>query len=591
MKLMKYITKYITNYIEMTILMLVVSGVLTATAAAADKPAFAWDHYFDQEEVTEVLKKLHKAYPRLTELESIGKSSEGREIWAMTINNPETGDALSKPAMYVDGAIHGNEIQATEVCLYTAWQLLDKYGAWERITELVDRTAFYIIPTVNVDSRARFFTDPGSYNIGRTARIPHDDDRDGMEDEDGPEDIDGDGMIMQMRIRDPFGQHRSDPEEPRVLLRVKPGQQGEWTRLGAEGIDNDGDGAVNEDGPGYVDMNRNFGFAWQPRYVQNGAGDYPLSATNTRAVSDFIEARPNIAFAFAFHNMGGMFLRGPGSKLSPPIPPADLKVLDYLGMEGERTIPGYRYLVAMDDLYTTYGDFDEFMYQCWGVFAYTGEIYMSSQVAYRGRSEETTGPDGNLWSRRPTFAERQQFNDHLMMGEMFVEWRPFDHPTYGEIEIGGWKPFTVRMSPGFMLPETVHRNAMFVIWTATQLPHIAVEVIEVKDLGGGLWRVRARAANTGAVPTLSSRALQKEIYRRDLFSIAGKGLEVLSGGVLIDPHFDKVDPVNHIPERIPTHVPAFGKREVQWIVNGNGSVTVTYKGFKCGEAEAVAQLK
>ena len=587
MKLMKYITKYI----KMTILMLVIGGVLTATAAAADKPAFAWDHYFDQEEVTEVLKKLHKAYPRLTELESIGKSSEGREIWAMTINNPETGDALSKPAMYVDGAIHGNEIQATEVCLYTAWQLLDKYGVWERITELVDRTAFYIIPTVNVDSRARFFTDPGSYNIGRTARIPHDDDRDGMEDEDGPEDIDGDGMIMQMRIRDPFGQHRSDPEEPRVLLRVKPGQQGEWTRLGAEGIDNDGDGAVNEDGPGYVDMNRNFGFAWQPRYVQNGAGDYPLSATNTRAVSDFIEARPNIAFAFAFHNMGGMFLRGPGSKLSPPIPPADLKVLDYLGMEGERTIPGYRYLVAMDDLYTTYGDFDEFMYQCWGVFAYTGEIYMSSQVAYRGRSEETTGPDGNLWSRRPTFAERQQFNDHLMMGEMFVEWRPFDHPTYGEIEIGGWKPFTVRMSPGFMLPETVHRNAMFVIWTATQLPHIAVEVIEVKDLGGGLWRVRARAANTGAVPTLSSRALQKEIYRRDLFSIAGKGLEVLSGGVLIDPHFDKVDPVNHFPERIPTHVPAFGKREVQWIVNGNGSVTVTYKGFKCGEAEAVAQLK
>jgi len=228
-------------------------------------------------------------------------------------------------------------------------------------------------------------------------------------------------------------------------------------------------------------MNRNFGFAWQPRYVQNGAGDYPLSATNTRAVSDFIEARPNIAFAFAFHNMGGMFLRGPGSKLSPPIPPADLKVLDYLGMEGERTIPGYRYLVAMDDLYTTYGDFDEFMYQCWGVFAYTGEIYMSSQVAYRGRSEETTGPDGNLWSRRPTFAERQQFNDHLMMGEMFVEWRPFDHPTYGEIEIGGWKPFTVRMSPGFMLPETVHRNAMFVIWTATQLPQLAVEVTLTKS--------------------------------------------------------------------------------------------------------------
>jgi len=71
-----------------------------------------------------------------------------------------------------------------------------------------------------------------------------------------------------------------------------------------------------------------------------------------------------------------MFLRGPGSKLSPPIPPQDLQVMDYLGLKGERTVPGYRYLVALDDLYTTYGDFDEFMYQCWGIFAFTGGIYM-----------------------------------------------------------------------------------------------------------------------------------------------------------------------------------------------------------------------
>ena len=128
-------------------------------------------------------------------------------------------------------------------------------------------------------------TTPGGYNIGRTARVPYDDDHDGLLDEDGPEDLDGDGMILQMRIRDPHGEFKTDPDDPRVMLRVKPGEQGEWRRLGFEGIDDDGDGRVNEDPPGYLDMNRNWGFLWQPTYVQDGAGLYPFSAKVTREPS------------------------------------------------------------------------------------------------------------------------------------------------------------------------------------------------------------------------------------------------------------------------------------------------------------------
>jgi hypothetical protein len=565
--------------------------VAPAPAGAADAPQPAWDHYLDQEEVTDLLKQLHDAYPHLTGLESIGTSAEGRDIWALTITNARTGAAATKPAMYVDGAVHGNEIQATDVCLYTAWLLLDRYGEWERITELVDRVAFYVVPTVNVDSRAHFFSEPGNYNIGRTARIPYDDDHDGLVDEDPPEDIDGDGMIVQMRIRDPFGTHKTHPDDPRTMVRIEPGETAEWTRLGREGIDNDGDGRVNEDGPGYLDLNRNFPFQWQPRYVQAGAGDYPLSASNTAAVADFVAARPNIAFAFAFHNYGGMWLRGPGSDLSPPFPPADVEVFDYLGREGERTVPGYRYLVSKDDLYTTHGDFDEFVYQLFGIYAFVGEVYMSSEIAYAGRSDDPNGPDGNLWSRRPGFVERQEFNDHLMMGEMFVDWHEVEHPTFGTIEVGGWKQQTVRMSPGWMLRETLHRNAMFVIWTATQLPQVSVEITEISSLGQGLWRVRARAANSGALPTLSAQARRRDLLRHDLFSLAGDGATVVSGSVLLDSHHGTLDPRDNRPERVLTWVPAFGKRDVQWIVTGEGSVTVSYEGYKCGRAEASAELR
>ncbi len=557
----------------------------------ADQPNLTWDHYYDQDMVTEALKQLHKAWPDLTELESLGKSAEGRDIWCLTITNEKTGKAETKPAMYVDGAIHGNEIQATEVCLYTAWTLLTKNGQWDRITELLDRASFYIIPTINVDSRARYFTDPGSYNIGRTARIPYDDDGDGLFDEDPPNDLDGDGRILQMRRRDPHGQWKTHPDDPRVMVRIKPGEKGEWTRLYQEGLDDDGDGRINEDGAGYLDMNRNWGYQWQPRFVQGGSGDFPFSASNIRAVGDFLVQHQNIAFGFAFHNYGGMFLRGPGSKLSPPLPDADLAVFDYLGREGERTVPGYRYLVSMNDLYTTYGDFDEFLYQIFGSYAYVGELYMSAQAAYRGYREETNGKDGNLWSRRPKLVERQQFNDHLMMGEMFTDWKTFQHPSYGEIEIGGWREFSVRTSPGWMLPDMLHRNAMFVIWTASQLPQVEVEITEVKDLGGDVYRVRAQAINNGALPTLSTRAREKQLVREDLFTIEGDNLTVLSGGVLKNKYFDEVDAVEHRPWRISTYISAFRVREVQWFVQGDGDFSVGYEGIRCGNTHIDAELK
>jgi hypothetical protein len=99
--------------------------------------------------------------------------------------------------------------------------------------------------------RDRFMTEANTPSTNRTIRIPKDDDRDGLFDEDGYEDLDGDGNICQMRIRDPFGMYRTDPEDPRLMIRVKPGEQGEWTLLGFEGIDNDGDGRINEDAEGY----------------------------------------------------------------------------------------------------------------------------------------------------------------------------------------------------------------------------------------------------------------------------------------------------------------------------------------------------
>ncbi|HCT45472.1 MAG TPA: hypothetical protein DF699_09685, partial [Phycisphaerales bacterium] len=228
---------------------------LTSTTAVAQqqvpsKVDVAWNRFYDYEEVTQIVKDLVAAYPDLLSVESLGKSEQGRDLWVVTLNNPETGKAEDKPAMYIDGNVHGNEVQATETVLYAIWYLTKSYGEVEQLTDLVDRVAFYFVPSQNPDGRAEWFANPNTPRSARTGQRPTDNDYDGQLDEDGPEDLDGDGHITSMWKFDPNGRYRRNALDPRIIERVPEGEQGELSRLGSEGIDNDGDGRINEDGPG-----------------------------------------------------------------------------------------------------------------------------------------------------------------------------------------------------------------------------------------------------------------------------------------------------------------------------------------------------
>ena len=70
---------------------------------------FTFDHYYTYDEMVEFLESAHKDYPSLTTLESIGKSGEGRDIWAVTITDNKTGDVCKKPAIYIDGNFHAEK--------------------------------------------------------------------------------------------------------------------------------------------------------------------------------------------------------------------------------------------------------------------------------------------------------------------------------------------------------------------------------------------------------------------------------------------------------------------------------------------------
>ncbi len=141
------------KFIATTLLMSLVAQVTASSLWAQEKLPLppevrdpririAWNRYYDYPDVTQILRRLNNAYPRLSRLESIGVSVEGRDMWLLTVFNPTTGAPEEKPAMWVDANVHGNEVQGAEAGLYLAWYLLENYGRVPAITRLLDRASF-----------------------------------------------------------------------------------------------------------------------------------------------------------------------------------------------------------------------------------------------------------------------------------------------------------------------------------------------------------------------------------------------------------------------------------------------------------------
>jgi hypothetical protein len=557
----------------------------------AAKVKLSFDHFYDNAELTQALKALKKAYPEFMEVQSLGKTFQGREIWAVILNNPKTGPAEHKPGYYIDGNIHGNEIQGTEVALYAIWYLLENYGKTDLATRLLDEKAFYVMPTMNPDAREYFINKDAYY---RSGLIPRDDDRDGAADEDPAEDLNGDGFITQMRKKDPNGSLRAHPDDPRILVPVRPGEKGEYTILGQEGIDNDGDGRINEDGLGGYDMNRNYGFNWQPNYVQMGAGEYPFCFPETKATRDFLLDHPNIMGAQNFHNAGGMILRPPGAKNMGELPMADRNIYDYIGNKGEKILPGYRYIIIYKDLYTVYGGSVDFFVNILGAYTFSNELDMSPTFSFPIGDEEEQEQDEETARMQQLLRQlyQMEYHDLVLLGEHYADWEPYTHPLYGEVEIGGTTRFGSRVPPHFQLADTCHRNAAFCFYHADQLPRLTFDPVEVKRLEKDLYQIDVTVANTRVTPTLSTIALQKKIHRADKFKIEGTA-KLVAAGYLRDKY-------RNITQKIQTAdnfvwidrgVPSFGKVHLRLLVRGKGDIQLIYDSLKGGYHTTSATLK
>jgi murein tripeptide amidase MpaA len=540
-------------------------------APADPKAPAQWNRYHDYAEATALMKRMVAAHPNLARLQSLGKSYGGREMWLLAVTNSKTGPDRGKPAFWIDGAIHANEIQGTEVALYTAWYLLEMYGRHDAVTRLVDERAFYFVPMMSPDSRDDHMHKPNTSSSPRAGQRPVDDDRDGLVDEDGPDDLDGDGQITQMRRRNPNGRWKVHPKYPQLMIQAEPDERGEYDLLGLEGYDNDGDGLVNEDGVGFYDPNRDWPRLWQPGYVQSGAYRYPFSLVENRLVGQFVLDHPNIAGAQSYHNSGGLILRGPGNNDDAYSAP-DTAVYDAIAAKGVRMLPAYDYKTCATGLYEVYGGEFDWFFGMRGIFSFTNELFTTENYFRRELENRNEGVE--------------EFDKYLLLGQGAVAWHAVDHPQYGKIEVGGKKKQWGRQPPSFLLEEECHRNMAFTLYHADQMPQVAIQSVEVVPKAGRLVEVTAAIINQKLIPTHADVDLRRGVTPPDVATIGGAGVKVIAALQSGEPLFRDAKEQKHQPGEVRiANIPGMGAVYVRWLVHGQGPYTINIRSIKGGSAQ------
>jgi murein tripeptide amidase MpaA len=480
-------------------------------------PQVRFDTYYRYDELTRILHAFAEEYPQLVRIESIGKSYEGRDIWLLTVTNFATGPAEEKPALWVDGNIHASEVSPSSACLYLIHRLTREYGSHEKITRCLDTRAFYICPRVNPDGAEWALADKPKIIRSSTRPYPYDEDPIG-----GlvVEDIDGDGRMLMMRIPDPNGNWKKHPDEPRLMIRRDPDEVGgEYYRILPEGrFDEPFDPAILTIQPKKegLDLNRNFPAHWRQEHEQEGAGPYPTSEPEVRAIVDFIVKHPNITGGVTFHTWSGVLLRPYSHQPDDAFPAEDLWTYQKIGAKGTE-ITGYPNISVYHDFkyhpkeYIS-GVFDDWMYDHMGVFAWTVEIWSPQRQA------GITDYKFIDWYREHPVEDDLKllkWSDEVLGGRGYVDWYPFEHPQLGRVELGGWDMlYAWRNPPPEFLEKEVALFPDWLVWHLLISPKLEVYEATVEPLGDALYKVRLVVQNTGWLPTyITKKALEKKLVR------------------------------------------------------------------------------
>jgi hypothetical protein len=620
--------------------------------------------YHNYQDLSAALKALATAHPDLARLVSIGKTLEGRDLWAIEIASSTGTPIDQRPALLIAANLEGDHLIGSELALYVADYLLGSYPSDAAVKQRLDSCAVYIVPRVNPDGAEQMFSAVKSGR--RTNSTPFDADNDGRLDEDGAEDLNKDGYITVIRVKDPKGPYMISPEDPRLMKKADPakGEAGGFS-IYWEGTDKDTDGFIAEDGPGGVDINRNFMHRYP--YYQPDSGRHMVSEAETRAMLEYLLKHRNIAAILAFGESDNLIV--PPNRRGELATPNPVNLLDFAELSNANArktglfpdIPGgfgrgmrpfmedfeggpfgpggpggraaqsqapatargaqarqpattvntsdLEYFTAISNKYreltgirsagysrSPAGALFEYGYYQYGVPSFStpgwglpgagrpaaagvpgGDTTRPAGETQRlpGAPTGMTGMRGRGFSGFGAAAEADtaaipegidlrllQWMDNEKI-DGFANWTPFVHPTLGQAEIGGFKPYAITNPAASKIADLGAGHAKFALYLTSLFPRIKLAKTEVTALGTGLYRIKAEVENTGFLPTALAHGVAARAVKPVMVQLDVPPETIITG--------------NEKTNSIPALAGSGNRQSYQWVIRGKPGSIVTLK--------------
>ena len=570
-------------------------------------------HYRSPAEIDKLLQAKSADSGEIS-YQSLGRSPGGREISVLTIGSGQAGAIMAAANMT------GESPLGSEAALKLAdYVMKHRSGVTGEYT-------WYIIPCGNPDGYARFFERPLAVNAKNLR--PFNDDNDDAVDEDGPEDLNGDGRITVMRQEDPGGKWTESERYPGILRRAESakGEGGKY-RLLPEGIDNDGDGEINEDGLGGVNPGHNFPHNFE--HYTDSDGLWAGSEEESRAVMRFAFDHPEIAMMLVFDRSNTLLnippdnKQGGANKGKYKVPERYAK---QLGVDPQTELPLGEITQMLRELWSSPNLTEDRVRRILGGGAmvnpdkqdlpYWKEIssiygdFLDSAGIETERIDPPGLPPGSIeeWSYYqygvPTFAmdfwtlpkpkpeneedkPKSEDNDEVeeweralyeFSPEAFLRWEEFQHPDLGKVEIGGVIPYAETVAPAAMVAGLIDAQLPFVEELAGRLPKLTFGGYEVEKRNGGHWKVKVWVKNEGYLPYPTYQGKRSKRPVPAVVTLEGGKFEIIEG---------KARNVLGLIEG------SGGIRKTEWLVKGKegSTITVNLTSPSAGSDELSIKLK
>ena len=495
------------------------------------------------------IKVLAQSYPSLATVSSLVKTNGGKDIWLLTIG---TGKTSSKPAIAVIGGTEGNHLLGTEMAIGFAENLLQQSNT-DSIKERLAKTTYYIFPNMSPDAMEQYFSKLRYERNGNAS--PTDDDRDGKLNEDGYEDLDGNGKITMMRVSSPIGDYKLNPDDPRLLVKadIAKGEKGAYLLL-EEGMDNDKDGKCNEDGEGGIAFNKNL--TYKHNTFGAGAGEFPASEKETRALLDFLYDAFNVYAVISF---------GSNNNLSTPVPFNPIAAR-------ERILAGYlepdaKVNSMVSDLYNkitgtkdapksnvTAGDV-----LSWGYFHYARFSFSTPGWWIPKTKPDSTKKEKAFTIEDPA-ASYLRWAEHQGIPNTFTDWKEIKHPDFPDqkTEVGGLDPFVLTNPPFKMVAEISKKHTDFILKLSEKQPEIAIADVKTEKLANGLTRVSLKVINKGGLATHSKLGERSYFLKKLKVALTTDKQQIVGGR--------KVTLLSSLA--------ASGEESFSWLIKGSGKLVI-----------------